>query len=80
MVTPGLYRHYKGAHYRVLFLAKNSTNGADEDRNEVVYVSLSEPGRISVRSEEEFESTVQPRENPEGLVEDRTLRFTRIGN
>jgi hypothetical protein len=74
MISPGLYRHYKGPHYRVLFIAKNSTNGADEDRNEVVYVSLSEPGRISVRSEIEFGERV----GSDGT--DNIYRFTRIGD
>lgn len=58
MISPGLYKHYKGAFYRVLFVAKESTNGPTEDADVVVYVSLSSPGRISVRLAEEFEGHV----------------------
>ena len=38
MVEPGLYRHYKGALYRVLMVATESTNGR-ERVPVVVYIS-----------------------------------------
>ncbi len=61
MTRPGIYRHYKGGMYRVLFTAYNSTNHeASSDYPYVVYVvyiSL-DPGehcgQINVREEEEF--------------------------
>ncbi len=55
-MTPlGIYRHYKGGLYRVLFVAHESTN-AREGNGVVVYVSL-KTGRINVRDEGEFHST-----------------------
>jgi hypothetical protein len=77
MITPGLYKHYKGSHYRVLFIAKNSNNGPDEDENVVVYVSLSEPGRISVRSESQFEEKVVEAKFPPLPP---VKRFERVGD
>ncbi|MBV9169080.1 MAG: DUF1653 domain-containing protein [Chloroflexi bacterium] len=51
---PGIYRHWKGGFYRVLFTALDSTN-AHERRSLVVYVSLNRDyGSINVRDEEEF--------------------------
>jgi hypothetical protein len=54
---PGVYRHYKGGLYRVLFVARMSTNGPTEDRPHVVYVSLAH-GVINIRDEEEFHEIV----------------------
>lgn len=48
-----IYRHYKGGRYRVLFEARVSTNGPDEGRLVVVYVSLT-TGAILVRDRTEF--------------------------
>jgi len=81
MITPGIFKHYKGPLYRVLFVAKDSNNGPDEDRNVVVYVSLSPegqtPGRISVRAEKEFdEHVISPIPDNQAGVR----RFTRIGD
>jgi hypothetical protein len=76
MITPGLFNHYKGAYYRVLFIAKNSNNSGN-DENVVVYVSLSEPGRISVRDEAEFDETITPLIDGSPVM---TKRFTRIGD
>jgi hypothetical protein len=59
MVTQGVYRHYKGGLYRLLFVAKDSTNNsptADEDV--AVYVSLNDSGRVSVRLLREFDELV----------------------
>jgi hypothetical protein len=51
----GVYRHYKGDHYVVLFIGKDSNN----DRNgepTVVYMSMDEPcrGAVRVRQLDEF--------------------------
>lgn len=51
--NPGVYRHYKGGRYRLLFLAHVSTNGPDDGRIVVVYVSLT-TGLIHVRDEVQF--------------------------
>lgn len=51
-VKPGLYKHYKGGLYRVLFTAWESTNGRPREEV-VVYVSL-EKGTVNVRLLEEF--------------------------
>ncbi len=53
MTSPGIYRHYKGGLYRVLFNATESTNGPHNGRELVVYVSLAK-GAIRVRAEDEF--------------------------
>jgi hypothetical protein len=74
MILPGLFQHYKGAYYRVLFVAKDSNNGPNNDRNVVVYVSLSALGRVSTRYEDEFDEDVQ---NELNVV---VKRFTRIGD
>lgn len=52
-VQPGIYKHYGGGRYRVLFEAHNSTNGPREGISMVVYVSLT-TGRINVRDALEF--------------------------
>jgi hypothetical protein len=56
MTKPGVYHHYKGGYYRVLFTAITSTN-AQQGRPVVVYVSLTK-GTIHVRDEEEFHELV----------------------
>ena len=53
MIVPGIYRHYKGGLYRVLFTAHDSTNGPREGSTVVVYVSLT-TGRINVRAADQF--------------------------
>jgi len=64
ILDPGVYEHYKGGKYTVLFNAHDSTNGrldAEEfttpedhpDRHMVVYVSHT-TGRINVREQGEF--------------------------
>lgn len=59
MVTQGVYRHYKGGLYRLLFIAKDSTNNSPTANEDVaVYVSLSEGGRVSVRLLREFDERV----------------------
>lgn len=55
-VAPGVYRHWKGNHYRVLFTAWDSNN--ESPREEVVvYVSLSR-GIVNVRRVREFTEMV----------------------
>lgn len=58
--TQGIYQHYKGGLYRLLFIAKDSTNGSPTaDQDVAVYVSLNESGRVSVRLLAEFDGRVQ---------------------
>jgi hypothetical protein len=57
VIAPGIYRHYKGGLYRVLFEAHDSTNGPHEGRSLVVYVSLT-TGRINVRASDQFVDSV----------------------
>jgi hypothetical protein len=47
----GVYRHYKGGHYAVLMLGRNSNN-----EDVVIYMSLSAPyaGSVNVMRESEF--------------------------
>lgn len=71
MTIPGIYDHYKGGKYRVMFVAKNSTNGQDEGTPMVVYVSLT-TGRVHVRDEAEFND----RKMHEGVM---VNRFTWTG-
>lgn len=69
VTNPGIYRHYKGGLYRVLFTAIMSTNDC-AGKLCVVYVSLTR-GTIHVRDEKEFN----------GLVPGfSTYRFMRIGD
>ena len=58
MVEPGLYEHYKGGMYRVLFCVRDSTNGEHEGRSLVVYVSLT-TGNICARDADEFTGLVR---------------------
>ena len=70
MTTQGVYRHYKGGLYTVLFTARNSTNffgespvvfgdGANQDTRTVMVVYFShEKGTINVRDEKEFNEFV----------------------
>ena len=60
---PGVYRHWKGGHYRVLFVANDATNGLRGERNIVVYLSMAD-GRIYSRPENEFHELV-PRTPPQ---------------
>lgn len=69
MTRPGLYGHWKGGLYSVLFVAKTSTNGSASE-NTVVYVSMT-TGKVLARDEREFAETVQHPET--GLI---LKRFT----
>lgn len=57
MTKPGIYKHYKGGTYRVLFTARQSTNGPSEGRVEVIYISL-KYGHLNARDEEQFHEQV----------------------
>jgi hypothetical protein len=59
MITQlGVYRHWKGNHYRVLFVANDATNGLRGDRNIVIYLSMTD-GRVYSRPENEFHELVR---------------------
>lgn len=66
----GIYLHYKGDRYIVLYAAQDSEN-SDNRGDLVIYMSLDGPqtGRINVRSLSEFREDV---EMPGG---GKTLRF-----
>jgi hypothetical protein len=57
MTKLGLYRHFKGGKYRVLFKAIDATNNAPDDRLMVIYISLAN-GLIFTRFEDEFNEWV----------------------
>ena len=59
MTRQGIYQHYKGGSYTVLFVARDSTNGPTEGRNLVVYMDH-RYGHVHARSEEEFHEPVEP--------------------
>lgn len=61
-VTPGVYQHWKGGFYRVLFVAFDS---ADILEYVVVYMSMTD-GRVWTRPAKEFDGYVQtdPRSAP----------------
>ena len=54
MIEKGIYRHFKGNLYEVLFLARD----CDDEREVVVYKALYGDGQIWVRKAEEFAETV----------------------
>lgn len=68
---PGVYRHWKGDLYRVLFTAKIASNGFARE-SMVVYVSL-KTGQFNTRHEKEFHEVV----NNDDF---RTRRFTYVHN
>jgi hypothetical protein len=57
MTKPGIYKHVKGGMYRVLFCARQSTNGPDEGKLVVVYMDLKHGG-LHVRDEIQFHEKV----------------------
>ncbi len=71
-VEPGLYRHWKGDHYLVLFTAQDSNNNADREPV-VVYYSLGRQG-FRVRRVKEFTELI-----PDGGGR-RVPRFVRVGH
>lgn len=52
MIKPGVYQHYKGGYYLVLFTADDSNNFADHELG-VVYISL-DRGKANFRRLTEF--------------------------
>jgi hypothetical protein len=69
MVEPGLYRHFKGNTYRVLFTARHS----ETEEPLVIYHPADYPDSLWARPEEMFEEVV---DRPEG----RGPRFLRVGD
>lgn len=65
-VAPGLYDHYKGGKYRVLFVAEDSTN--DRDGNQVVVYESLTYHVMKCRDLTEF---VEPVEWPDGTMRPR---------
>lgn len=58
MTKPGIWKHYKGGLYRVLFNARQETNGnPDNGKLVVVYLDL-KYGGLHVRDEEQFHQRV----------------------
>jgi hypothetical protein len=57
MTPPGIYQHFKGGLYRVLFRACQRTNGPDDGKVVVVYMDLKHGG-LHVRDEAEFREMV----------------------
>jgi len=72
VTSPGIYRHHKGGLYRVLFTARQSTNGPDVGLPLVVYVSLTK-GTVHVRDEQEFHEPIG------GTTLGELNRFTYVG-
>lgn len=69
MITPGLYRHYKGNEYRVLHLGTRE----DDLTPVVIYQAQNDDGRIWVRPVTSFNEMV----DVNGV---ETPRFARIGD
>jgi hypothetical protein len=67
---PNVYRHYKGGFYRVLHECVISTNGPDDGKIGVVYVSMTN-GHIFMRERNQFHEMLSL---DAGIVP----RFTRI--
>jgi hypothetical protein len=57
MTKPGVYKHYKGGLYRVLFTAIDASN-ATSGRTMVIYVSITQRDGLYVRCEAEFNQEV----------------------
>lgn len=73
VILGGIYQHYKGALYVVLFVGQDSNNDRNKE-NTVIYMSLTEPhaGAIRVRHVAEFLGEVESNDQ-------RVPRFTLIG-
>ena len=70
MIQQGVYRHYKGGLYTVLFAARCSDNGPREGEDVVVYVSHT-TGKMYTRFAREFfepvDTTYQGEQSPTPL-------------
>ncbi len=60
---PGLYEHFKGGKYHVLFHARNSAN---PDETIVVYRALRENGAVWIRKQSEFLEIVDWKDGTRG--------------
>jgi hypothetical protein len=54
MTRLGVYKHYSGSRYRVLFVTINSTNGPDDGKTMVNYIALYGDGTMWTRDEKQF--------------------------
>lgn len=75
MIAQGIYRHYKGGLYSVLFVARDSTNGPNEGKNVVVYMDHKH-GYVHVRDEEQFKELVEVGPEQGYLVGSAVPRFS----
>lgn len=66
MTKSGIYEHYKGGRYRVLFRARTATNGRD-GLIDVVYIDLKNGG-LHTRDETEFNERVWVEGESKGKV------------
>lgn len=56
MIKPGIYEHYKGGQYKVLFIALNQSKDSNDEARMVVYEALSQNplSQFWVRLEKDF--------------------------
>ena len=56
MIKPGIYEHYKGGQYKVLFIAMNQSNDDHDEQPVVVYEAIYDNplSQFWVRLEKEF--------------------------
>lgn len=54
MTRLGIYKHYSGKRYRVLFVTINSTNGPDDGKTMVNYIALYGDGTMYSREQMQF--------------------------
>ena len=61
MTKPGIYEHYKGGQYKVLFIALNQSNDNNDEKPMVVYEALYDNplSKVWVRLEKEFVEEVE---------------------
>jgi hypothetical protein len=70
MIEPGIYRHFRGNRYEVLFTATNSETLEEM----VVYKALYGEGKLWVRPASMWNDTVTPPDRPP------TVRYTKEEN
>ena len=74
---PGVYRHYKGGLYRVLCECVLSTNGPDDGKKGVVYVSMTN-GHVFVRTYEQFHEVFSVQDVSSARYGQLVTRFERV--